>query len=132
MDAAMKLKEQGRVRHIGFSTHGSLKTILDTINDGRFEYVNLVGATADDARDIMIEGESGILAVCRRDEKPDPELEDMTRRTSLGILLGVPLLVVAMTDMLVPSKPIVPVTLLICWQSRSIKPRASSTTPFER
>src|SRR5436190_4910880 len=30
MDAAMKLKEQGRVRHIGFSTHGSLKTILDT------------------------------------------------------------------------------------------------------
>ena len=41
MDAALKLKEQGRVRHIGFSTHGSLKTILDTLADGRFEYVNL-------------------------------------------------------------------------------------------
>jgi phage terminase large subunit-like protein len=33
-------------------------------------YVNLIGATADDARDIMIEGESGILAICPRDERP--------------------------------------------------------------
>jgi len=33
-------------------------------------YVNLIGATADDARDIMIEGESGILAICPKDEKP--------------------------------------------------------------
>jgi phage terminase large subunit-like protein len=32
--------------------------------------VNVIGATADDARDIMIEGESGILAVCPRDERP--------------------------------------------------------------
>jgi phage terminase large subunit-like protein len=35
-----------------------------------FPLVNLIGATADDARDIMIEGESGILAVCRPDERP--------------------------------------------------------------
>ena len=34
-------------------------------------YVNLIGATADDARDIMIEGESGILAVCPPWERPD-------------------------------------------------------------
>jgi phage terminase large subunit-like protein len=34
-------------------------------------YVNLIGATADDARDIMIEGESGIMAVCPRRERPD-------------------------------------------------------------
>ena len=33
-------------------------------------YVNLIGATADDARDIMVEGESGILAVCSPDERP--------------------------------------------------------------
>jgi len=32
--------------------------------------VNLIGATADDARDIMIEGESGILAVCPDGERP--------------------------------------------------------------
>jgi phage terminase large subunit-like protein len=35
-----------------------------------YEYVNLIGATADDARDIMIEGESGILAVCPKNERP--------------------------------------------------------------
>jgi phage terminase large subunit-like protein len=34
------------------------------------QYVNLIGATADDARDIMIEGESGILAICPPDERP--------------------------------------------------------------
>lgn len=33
-------------------------------------YVNLIGATADDARDIMIEGESGLLAICPRRERP--------------------------------------------------------------
>ena len=33
-------------------------------------YVNLIGATADDARDIMIEGESGILAICPKSERP--------------------------------------------------------------
>lgn len=33
-------------------------------------YVNLIGATADDARDIMIEGESGILAICPPLERP--------------------------------------------------------------
>lgn len=33
-------------------------------------HVNLIGATADDARDIMIEGESGILAVCPKTERP--------------------------------------------------------------
>lgn len=32
--------------------------------------VNLIAATADDARDIMIEGESGILAICPTSERP--------------------------------------------------------------
>jgi phage terminase large subunit-like protein len=34
------------------------------------EYVNLIAATADDLRDVMVEGESGILAVCPKDERP--------------------------------------------------------------
>lgn len=37
----------------------------------QYPMVNLIGATADDARDIMIEGESGILSVCPPDERPD-------------------------------------------------------------
>lgn len=35
-----------------------------------FPLVNLIGATADDARDIMVDGESGILAVCPQWERP--------------------------------------------------------------
>lgn len=37
----------------------------------RYRFVNIIGATADDARDIMIEGESGILAICPRGERPE-------------------------------------------------------------
>ena len=36
----------------------------------KYPFVNLIGATLDDARDIMIEGESGILAICPKDERP--------------------------------------------------------------
>lgn len=36
-----------------------------------WRYVNLIGATADDARDIMVEGESGILAICPKRERPE-------------------------------------------------------------
>jgi predicted phage terminase large subunit-like protein len=35
-----------------------------------FKYVNIIGATADDARDIMVEGESGLLAICPSHERP--------------------------------------------------------------
>jgi phage terminase large subunit-like protein len=35
------------------------------------QYVNLIGATASDARDIMIEGESGILNICSKQERPE-------------------------------------------------------------
>lgn len=51
-------------------------------------YVNMIGATADDARDIMIEGESGILAICPDNERPiykksDRKLEWPNGATSL-------------------------------------------------
>lgn len=36
-----------------------------------YPLVNIIGATADDARDIMIEGESGILAICPDRERPE-------------------------------------------------------------
>lgn len=35
-----------------------------------FQQVNLIGPTAADYRDVMIEGESGILAVCPKAERP--------------------------------------------------------------
>jgi phage terminase large subunit-like protein len=35
-----------------------------------YDGVNLIGATRHDAREIMVEGESGLLAVCPADERP--------------------------------------------------------------
>lgn len=41
MDEAEKLRKEGLVRHIGFSTHGPTDVIVSTIESGRFDYVNL-------------------------------------------------------------------------------------------
>jgi predicted aldo/keto reductase-like oxidoreductase len=41
LDEARKLQQQGRIRHIGFSTHGPTHVIVDAINTGQFDYVNL-------------------------------------------------------------------------------------------
>lgn len=51
---------------------GKTRTGAETVRIWQrdFEYVNLIGATSDDARDIMIQGESGILAICPDHERP--------------------------------------------------------------
>jgi len=41
LEHVMKLREKGLIRHIGFSTHGPIKTILRAIETGCFDYVNL-------------------------------------------------------------------------------------------
>ncbi|MFZ5889998.1 MAG: aldo/keto reductase [Myxococcota bacterium] len=41
LEAALKLKEEGLVRHVGFSTHAPPEVILQCIEHGAFEYVNL-------------------------------------------------------------------------------------------
>lgn len=46
------------------------ETVRQWIKDG-FNYVNLIGATADDVRTILVEGPSGILACCPPSERPD-------------------------------------------------------------
>jgi hypothetical protein len=39
--AARALQKQGRVRFLGFSTHATTDVIVETINSGEFDYVNL-------------------------------------------------------------------------------------------
>jgi uncharacterized protein len=39
--AARKLQKAGRVRFLGFSTHATTDVILDAVNSGEFDYVNL-------------------------------------------------------------------------------------------
>jgi predicted aldo/keto reductase-like oxidoreductase len=41
LQAARKLQEKGRARHIGFSTHATTDIILEAIDSGGFDYVNV-------------------------------------------------------------------------------------------
>ena len=41
LEVAKQLKAEGKVRHIGFSTHGSTEIIIKAIETGEFDYVNL-------------------------------------------------------------------------------------------
>jgi len=41
VDELLKMKEEGLIKHVGFSTHGPLSVILDAINTNLFEFVNL-------------------------------------------------------------------------------------------
>ncbi len=41
LEAARQLQREGRVRFVGFSTHGACDVIDDTIRTGEFDYVNL-------------------------------------------------------------------------------------------
>lgn len=40
-DAALKWQQEGRIKHIGFSTHGTAKNIMKLIESKRFAYVNI-------------------------------------------------------------------------------------------
>ncbi|HKS37818.1 MAG TPA: aldo/keto reductase [Verrucomicrobiae bacterium] len=39
--AARKLQRDGLVRHVGFSTHATTDIILDAVNSGEFDYINV-------------------------------------------------------------------------------------------
>ena len=41
LEAVLKLKKQGLVRHVGFSTHGSTDIILKAVKSGVFDFINL-------------------------------------------------------------------------------------------
>ena len=41
VDAARKLQKEGRCRHVGFSTHATPDIILDAVNSGAFDYMNV-------------------------------------------------------------------------------------------
>jgi predicted aldo/keto reductase-like oxidoreductase len=41
LEAARKLQQDGRTRFVGFSTHATTDVILDAVNSGGFDYVNL-------------------------------------------------------------------------------------------
>ena len=41
VEELLKMKEEGMIKHVGFSTHGPRETIIQAIETGLFEFVNL-------------------------------------------------------------------------------------------
>ncbi|HEX7860022.1 MAG TPA: aldo/keto reductase [Verrucomicrobiae bacterium] len=41
LEAARKLQKEGRCRHVGFSTHATTDIILEAVQSGGFDYINL-------------------------------------------------------------------------------------------
>lgn len=41
LDAARKLQQEGRVRHVGFSTHATTDIIVEAVESGGFDYINV-------------------------------------------------------------------------------------------
>jgi len=52
-------------------TKTAAETFIHAVQYGDFKYPNLVGATADEVRDVMICGESGILSCAQKDFYPE-------------------------------------------------------------
>jgi hypothetical protein len=88
LDVARRLRHEGRVRHIGFSTHGSNDLIARAIRTGGFDYVNLhwyfvnglnSGALAEAAARDM-----GVFIISPNDkggklQSPPPKLVELCR-----------------------------------------------------
>lgn len=67
-------------RGFGKSRTGA-ETVLEWVKSGKCRRVALIGPTAGDARDVMVEGESGLLAVSAADGFP-AEYEPSKRRVT--------------------------------------------------
>ncbi len=86
LDAASELQKQGRVGHIGFSTHGSRQLVREAINTGRFDYVNLHWYFVNDLNSAAIDDaashDMGVFIISPNDKggklyEPPPRLSEL-------------------------------------------------------
>ena len=87
LERAIRLKEAGKARHIGFSSHAPTDTLCKAIRDGRFDYVNLhyYWAFQSNARAVSLaaERDMGVFIISPSDKggqlyKPPPKLVSLT------------------------------------------------------
>jgi hypothetical protein len=91
LEAAHKLKAEGRARHIGFSTHAPCDAILRAIESGGFEYVNLHWYFVNDFNWPAVEAaaarDMGVFIISPNDKggllyQPPPKLVELCRPLS--------------------------------------------------
>ncbi|MDA1277152.1 MAG: aldo/keto reductase [Verrucomicrobia bacterium] len=86
--AARKLQKQGRVRFVGFSTHATTDVILEAIESGEFDYVNLHWYFVNDLNWRAIQAatkrDMGVFIISPNDKggklySPPPKLVELCR-----------------------------------------------------
>jgi len=86
LDVAKRLVAEGRVRHLGFSTHGPTSTIVKAIETDEFEYVNLhwywIDQVNQPAIDAATARDMGVFIISPNDKggklyAPPPKLVDL-------------------------------------------------------
>ena len=86
LDVARRLQREGRCRFVGFSTHGNVELILETLGTGEFDYVNLHWYFVNDLNWQAIEEaarlDMGVFIISPNDKggklyEPPPKLVDL-------------------------------------------------------
>lgn len=86
IEAAQKLQKQGRVRFIGFSTHGQPREIVNAVKTNAFDYVNLHWYFVNDLNWVAIEEatkrDMGVFIISPNDKggklyEPSPKLVEL-------------------------------------------------------
>jgi predicted aldo/keto reductase-like oxidoreductase len=81
-----KLQKEGRVRHIGFSTHATTDIILEAVNSGEFDYVNLHWYVVNDLNWPAVEAaharDMGVFIISPNDKggklyEPSPKMTEL-------------------------------------------------------
>jgi len=84
--AARKLQSEGRVRHVGFSTHATTDVILEAVNSGGFDYLNVHWYFVNDLNWPAIEAagrlDMGVFIISPNDKggklyEPPPKLVEL-------------------------------------------------------
>jgi len=83
---ARRLQKDGRVRHIGFSTHATTDVILETVRSGEFDYFNVHWYFVNDLNWATIEAarklDMGVFIISPNDKggklyEPPPKLKEL-------------------------------------------------------
>ncbi len=86
LEVGRRLQAEGRVRHLGFSTHGACRTIVKAIETGEFDYVNLhwywVNQSNWPAIEAATRHDMGVFIISPNDKggklyEPPPKLVDL-------------------------------------------------------
>ena len=84
--AARRLQRQGRCRFIGFSTHATTEIILDAVNTGEFDYVNLHWYFVNDLNWMAVQAarlcDMGVFIISPNDkggklQEPGPKIKSL-------------------------------------------------------